>query len=290
MKNLLKFAICDAPFRFYDEIFIQREEVAMGDVLGPILAELFMQKEDEKIHNWTGIKPVLYKRYVDDIFCVFNEDQDVDMFFNYLNTQLHSNLRFTVKNERNDQLNYLDVLVIRKISEKKYETTIYRKPMDTGLYMLYESNQCRIYKLGLIRTLAIRILRICSSNEFVKIELKKLRQLMIINGYPNNVIRRAIKEAEIIVHRLMTNRLRPNPPVKMKSVFFTLPYYGRETLILGQRIKKLARQLMPTVDMKMAYRKTLTLQNVFLPLQKGLDITEKEKNLVYFIPCMDCDY
>ncbi|CAF1066819.1 unnamed protein product [Didymodactylos carnosus] len=76
----------------------------------------------------------------------------------------------------------------------------------------------------------------------------------------------------------------------MKSVFFALPYYGRETLILGQRIKKLARQLMVTVDMKIAYRKTLTLQNVFLSLQKGLDVTEKEKNLVYSTPCMDCDY
>ncbi|CAF1615034.1 unnamed protein product, partial [Didymodactylos carnosus] len=63
MKNLLKFAVCDAPFRFYNEIFIQREGVAMGSVLGPILAELFVQKEEEKIQNLTDIKPVLYKRY-----------------------------------------------------------------------------------------------------------------------------------------------------------------------------------------------------------------------------------
>jgi hypothetical protein len=55
----------------------------------------------------------------------------------------------------NQQLPFLNVLIIRTLDE--FETTIYCKATNTDLYMLYNSNQHRRYKLGLIKTLLIKV-------------------------------------------------------------------------------------------------------------------------------------
>ena len=69
---------------------------------------------------------------------------------------------------------FLDVLIIRDKTNNTYKTTLYKKPTNTNLYMLYESNQSRQYTIGLIRTLVIRILLICSTISHKETELNTL--------------------------------------------------------------------------------------------------------------------
>ena len=37
---------------------------------------------------------ILYRRYVDDIICLFNSESDADKFYEFLNKQ-HPNIKFT---------------------------------------------------------------------------------------------------------------------------------------------------------------------------------------------------
>ncbi|CAF1439256.1 unnamed protein product [Rotaria sordida] len=74
--------------------------------------------------------------------------------------------------------------------EDKLITALYRKPTHTGLYMLWDSSQNRRYKLGLIKTLVIRIYRICSSKEIITKELNLLRVTLTNNGYQPHIIKR----------------------------------------------------------------------------------------------------
>ena len=53
---------------------------------------------------------ILYRRYVDDIICLFNCESDVDKFFGFLNTQ-HTNIKFTFEKQVNKQISLLDVLI-----------------------------------------------------------------------------------------------------------------------------------------------------------------------------------
>ena len=64
--------------------------------------------------------------------------------------------------------------------------------------MQWDSNQNRQYKLELIKTLVIRILRICSTLEFIKEELNLLSKTLRHNGYPPHIIRRSVKEGQAI--------------------------------------------------------------------------------------------
>ena len=80
---------------FYDKI----DGVAMGSPLAPILANLFLDFLEEKwITGYSGTGPMLYRRYVDDIFAVFNSENEAVLFFEYINSK-HKNIKFTMEKE-----------------------------------------------------------------------------------------------------------------------------------------------------------------------------------------------
>ena len=81
-------------------------------------------------------KPVLYRRYVDDTFLLFNSRDHVQLFLTYLNSQ-HPNINFTFDNEQDGILPFLDVKV--KKGEQEFTTSIYRKPTFTGLFSKFYS-------------------------------------------------------------------------------------------------------------------------------------------------------
>ncbi|CAF5034961.1 unnamed protein product, partial [Rotaria sp. Silwood1] len=136
-KELLKIAVCDIPFRFLDKTYTQIDGVAMGSPLGPILADLFMSNLEQKLNRFSTNKPLTWIRYVDDIFCIFNKKQNINEFLKRIN-KWHPNIKFTIEYEQNEKLAFLDVLIIRNNNNNNYDTTIYRKPTNTDLYLLYE--------------------------------------------------------------------------------------------------------------------------------------------------------
>ena len=58
--------------------------------------QAWKQEYHEKtwIQNYNGVKPEVYTRYVDDIFCIFKTEDEAMSFFEYLNNQ-HVNISFT---------------------------------------------------------------------------------------------------------------------------------------------------------------------------------------------------
>ncbi|CAF1590746.1 unnamed protein product, partial [Didymodactylos carnosus] len=128
--------------------------------------------------------------------------------------------------------------------------------------------------------------------QLIETQLKRLTDILGDNGYPSHIIRKGTLEGKVIAKRLENPKHRKVIKLqsKLRNIFFILPYFGEETFVLGQRIKKLCKQMIPTVDLQIAYKKTLTLKSIFLPIQKGLDESKKMKNILYSIPCTNCDF
>ena len=83
----------------------------MGSLLAPILAYLFMgHHEKSRLENYKDSKILIYRRYVDDIFCLLDNEHDAMPFFDYINAQ-HPNIKLTRKKQLNGKLLFLDVLV-----------------------------------------------------------------------------------------------------------------------------------------------------------------------------------
>ena len=118
--------------------------------------------EKEWLSAYAGPKILYYRRYVDDILCMFEEEEHVDPFLSYLNNR-HPNIRFTIEKEGYGCLPFLDVLITR--SDLQLHTTTYHKSTYTGLLTNFTSFVSMPYKIGLIKTLVDRA---CKSTRAMK--------------------------------------------------------------------------------------------------------------------------
>ena len=99
-KKLFQFAISQTNFHFNGSMYDQVDGVAMGSPLAPILANIFMGYHEKgwiKNYSYGGL--LYYKRYVDDIFAVFETKDHAVSFYNYINKQ-YSNIKFTMETEK----------------------------------------------------------------------------------------------------------------------------------------------------------------------------------------------
>ena len=181
-KTFMELATKETYISFKGEYYTQIEGVAMGSPLGPILANIFMCHHEETWldHYHTSFKPKTYLRYVDDIFVLFTDASHVEEFHNYLNEQ-HNNIKFTVEQEEDNELPFLDVHIIRE--DTGFTTGIYRKSTFSGIYSSYSSLIPLTYKFGLITTLLFRIFEIVSSYDILHTEISKLREILLKNRY-----------------------------------------------------------------------------------------------------------
>ena len=84
-------------------MFRQIDGVAMGSLLGPILANILVGNYETSLLPLDNSKPLAYYRYVDDVFSIFPSKNNVNNFFTLLN-KMHKCIVFTVKEEISEKL------------------------------------------------------------------------------------------------------------------------------------------------------------------------------------------
>ena len=104
----------------------------MGSPLGPTLSNVFLCYHEKMwLQNCPSeFKPVIYRRYVDDIFLLFRMKHHIEKFRNYLNRQ-HKNIKFTSETENENSIFFLDIKITR--DNNKFMTSIYHKPALSGV-------------------------------------------------------------------------------------------------------------------------------------------------------------
>ena len=96
LTKLFRFATAQTYFYFDGKFFDQVDGVAMGSPLGPVLANLFMGYYEQKwLESDHGRLVKFYRRYVEDIFCLSENEDQAQTFVDILNIQ-HPNLNFTI--------------------------------------------------------------------------------------------------------------------------------------------------------------------------------------------------
>ena len=156
-KCLLNLAAKESYFLFDGELYQQVDGVAMGSPLGPTLANIFLcHYEDIWLRNCSlECKPSYYKRYVDNIFVIFESETQVELFKNFVNT-CHPKMKFTFEKEQNNFFNFLDVKVIRE--DNVFTTSVYRKPSFSGVYTQFDSYTPLNYKFSVVILLFFAVL------------------------------------------------------------------------------------------------------------------------------------
>ena len=108
--KLLETATSESSFIFDFLLYKQIDGVAMGSPLGPTLANAFLcHYEKEWLDNCPShFKPIVYRRYVDDIFVLFSSKEHLKPFVNYMNEQ-HRCIKFTSETDQNNSFSFLDI-------------------------------------------------------------------------------------------------------------------------------------------------------------------------------------
>ncbi|CAM4988700.1 unnamed protein product, partial [Rotaria socialis] len=96
-------------------------------------------------------------------------------------------MKFTYKVEKDNELEFLEVKVIRIPERHTFETTIYRKPTFTGLSTNWNSYVPIEYKKSSITSMIDRALRICSTYQLLSTEFNEIRKIAKLNDYPTSM-------------------------------------------------------------------------------------------------------
>ena len=126
MKDLLKIVLTQNYFQFSHEMFHQIQGTAMGTKMAPAYANIFMAELENKLLCNYPIQPIVWKRYIDDVFCIWpGNKEDLDKFIRYLNRS-HPSIKFTYECS-NHTVDFLD-LTIFKGERYKHNYTLDIKP------------------------------------------------------------------------------------------------------------------------------------------------------------------
>ena len=255
----------------------------MNLALGPCLANAFLCFHEK---TWlddcpSEFKPVYYRRYVDDIFVLFSSPDHLARFQEYLNKK-HGNINFTSEREENNTLPFLDVSVTR--DSNKFVTNIYRKPTFSGVYSNFSSFIPTGYKFGLVYTLLHRMYKIVSSNAQFRIEVRKLRGILLKNAYPAGFIDSCVR---LFFRKMQSQPKDPTLTAPKLEVMICLPYLGTASLKLRKRLLSTFANTLPFCNLRVIFKSGMRLSHYF----KFKDTVSKalRSKVVYSFKCDGCN-
>ena len=171
-------------------------------------------------------RPLYYRRYVHDIFVLFNSPGHLKRFHSYLNSY-HLNISSTIENEKDNITSFLDVNIIRE--------------------------------QALLHTLLYRCFRICSDWTKFLLELVKLTDVFKSNGYPvdfiNNYFKVFLDNKYIIQQKVIT--------VPKKTLVLVLPYFGPLSLQTRTKLRKSLKGIFNCCKLQIVFKSQNKLAMVF---------------------------
>ena len=148
--------------------------------------------ETKALNNWP-LKPLIWLRFIDDIFMIWTHGEDkLEEFITYLNG-IHPTIKFTSEHSYT-HISFLDTTVKINYSRELY-TTLYEKPTDTHLYLHYTSAHHAPSKTKGPYGQFLRLRRICTYDEDFQENSEKLITYYMKRDYPEKALRKHYKRA-----------------------------------------------------------------------------------------------
>ena len=112
ITSVLNFVLSNNYFIYHDKIYKQIHGFAMGSPVSPVVANLCTEAIEEVAINTSEVQLKVWKRCVDDIFCIIKRNA-VNFFHTTLNS-IDPHIAFTIEEESEQQIASLNTLVSHK--------------------------------------------------------------------------------------------------------------------------------------------------------------------------------
>jgi len=137
--------------------------------------------------------------------------------------------------------------------------------------------------VNLIRALAFRCFRICSSPSFLRSCLNELRKLLLQKRYPAGVIN---YNSNDVLNRQQRKPKNPTTTVPKKEIILVLPYLGVQIKIVTKQLKTCINTFYGCINFKVIFQSAYRIKSLF-PCKDRINLSQLSKS-VYKASCWDC--
>ena len=187
-ENLLKmaeFVLKNNYFEFNGKVKKQLSGTVIGTMFAPTYTSIFMDKLESDFPKSQELTPLLWYRYIDDVFFIWIHGKEkLASFIDDLNNY-HPNIKFTHESNK-EHIPFLDLNV--RMSGNKLSTGLYIKPTDRHQYLHYTSSHPEHTKKSVVYTQALRLSRTCLQEKDFKKHIAEIKSWFSHRGYPQKHI------------------------------------------------------------------------------------------------------
>ena len=203
------------------DTLMELAEVVLKNNIFKFDEKTFKQKRlKEKMLEGFEKKPMIWWRYIDDIFFIWEHgEESLKVFIEQVN-MFHSTIKFTAEYSK-EEVNFLDVNI--KLIDGELKTDLFVKPTDT--YQFLDPTSCHPYhsKKGIPYSQALRLNRICSDNGTFDRRCNDLEKWLMEKGYNEKMIRKQILSAREYSRNDLLEKEKQQMPEK--KLTFNITYY-----------------------------------------------------------------
>ena len=110
LKEMLCLILKENLFQFIGKNYLQTHGTAMGTKMAVAFANIFMAEIETKLINQSNTKPLKWKRYIDDIFSLWDSNiQEIELFMKQANN-FHPTTKFTAEISETE-ITFLDTII-----------------------------------------------------------------------------------------------------------------------------------------------------------------------------------
>ena len=213
-------------FQFNGKNYLQTGGTAMGTKLAPSYAINFMGTLEESFVYTYTLQPLLYLRYIDDIFIIWQHGEDeLDTFINHLNS-CSDHIKFTSE-KSTTSIAFLDTLIL--LQDNHLETDLYSKPTDSHNYLMYDSAHPQRCYDSIPYSQFLRIRRICSQIEAFDRHIICYTVFFLKRNYPIALLEKAAERARSLDrHALLQPHTGNNTTRATDEIYLITTYHPHD--------------------------------------------------------------
>lgn len=282
--SMIKICTSNSYFKHNDRFYSQKEGCPMGSSISCILVEILMDSVLERavkmVKEKLNFSLNILKKYVDDLYLVIPSNllSEIHNIFN----GIEAGIEFTYEEENGAKLPFLDMVVIRDVSNGNFITDWYRKEVSSGRQLNFKSIHPMNQKISTAAGLIDRIFKLSDQQFHVK-NTQMAYDILTANDYPKPLISRIInrfknKTSSQLITQTLNNS---TAQITATSKTFALPYIPSVSTSIARSIKQVA-------DVRFAYKSNNSVSSLFTKLKDKIP-NALQSNLVYQVDCLDCD-
>ena len=272
--SLVKVCVENTSFQFKHKFFKQKFGMAMGSPLSPILANIFMEYFETELMENVQNKPLMWVRYVDDVWAIMDKEADHLGLLNEINA-LSPTIKFTCEMEKDGELPFLDCLV--RNSEGMYHFDIHRKPTDAGMHLHSFSNHQNQVKKSVLFSLFLRAYRICD-RDLLSNEISKLYEIFKKLGYSHHFIKKVHGDVKR-KHYIRNSNQSVNEQRQLAPNHIVLP--------LNSYTEKYVKPVLTSRECSVHFKASNTIKRKLVSNRPKIENLNEAPG-VYIVPCSMC--